>query len=346
MKYKIGDIAKVRNDLQKGEMYDDCEVLEGMLDYTGLMYIIDKIDIDGTYRLKTIGNPEDTNYYAWHEDMLEPVTMKNNLKQYTHVDEMKGGNSVKYKIGDLVKVRDDLQEDKMYGGCSSIDDMLKFRGTLDFIENIDDDGDYHLANNNNPYVWSEEMLEPVVIKNNSKHEMKEKNSMEYKIGDVVRIKDNLQEGEKYGECNVNKDMLKFRGATTTIEGIDEDGDFYLANKDDYYAWYKDMLEPVEIKESTTPKIDRLGIYQYLLNNLEETYRDTNDNDQDNTIVDIYDKFGDTSFLIRILERYNELSRLCNPNEPQELDDEKINETILDLANHCLLWLTEREYRSQ
>lgn len=31
--------------------------------------------------------------------------------------------------------------------------------------------------------------------------------MEYKIGDVVRIKDNLQEGEKYGGCNVINDML-------------------------------------------------------------------------------------------------------------------------------------------
>lgn len=62
--------------------------------------------------------------------------------------------------------------------------------------------------------------------------------MKYKIGDVVRIKEDLVEGEKYGECNVDKDMLKFRGATTTIEGIDEDGDFYLVNKDNYYTWHR------------------------------------------------------------------------------------------------------------
>ena len=53
--------------------------------------------------------------------------------------------------------------------------------------------------------------------------------MEYKIGDVIRIKDNLQEGEKYGGCNVIDDMLPFRGTIDIIENIDEDGDYHLAN---------------------------------------------------------------------------------------------------------------------
>lgn len=68
--------------------------------------------------------------------------------------------------------------------------------------------------------------------------------MEYKIGDVVRIKDSIQVGEKYGECSVIEDMLQFRGAIDTITGIDWDGDLYLADNDNTYAWHKDMLEPV------------------------------------------------------------------------------------------------------
>lgn len=139
-------------------------------------------------------------------------------------------------------------------------------------------------------------------------------------------------------------MLKFRGATTTIEGIDEDGDFYLANKDNYYSWHKDMLEPVEIKESTTPKIDRLGIYQYLLNNLEETYKAKN-NDYGNSFADTYEKFGCVSFLVRITDEYNKLLTLCDPNIPEQRV-KKIDDTILDLANYCLLWLVEKEYRNQ
>lgn len=168
--------------------------------------------------------------------------------------------------------------------------------------------------------------------------------MEYKIGDVVRIKDNLQVGEKYGGCNVIDDMLQFRGAIDTITGIDWDGDLYLADNDNTYAWHKDMLEPaLTINQA---KMDRMDIYQYILNNLEETYKNKN-NDYGNSVADTYEKFGDLSFLVRITDKYNRLLTLCNSNAPeQKVKDEKIDDTILDLANYCLLWLVEREYKEQ
>lgn len=50
--------------------------------------------------------------------------------------------------------------------------------------------------------------------------------MEYKIGDLVKIKDSIQAGEKYGECSVIEDMLQFRGAVDSIEYIDQDGDYH------------------------------------------------------------------------------------------------------------------------
>lgn len=150
---------------------------------------------------------------------------------------------MKYKIGDVIKVRDDLQEDKMYGKCSSIDDMLKFRGTTDIIKDIDSDGDYRLANNNNPYVWSEEMLEPVTVADDLKQYTHVSN-MKYKIGDIVKIKDNLQEGKEYGECDISEGMLKFRGTLNIIENIDEDGNYHLTNNN--YTWSKGMLELVAI----------------------------------------------------------------------------------------------------
>ena len=109
-----------------------------------------------------------------------------------------------------------------------------------------------------------------------------------------------------------------------------------------------MLEPVELKDdlkqSTTPKMDRLGIYQYLLNNLEETYKAKN-NDYGNSFADTYEKFGCVSFLVRITDEYNKLLTLCDPNIPEQRV-KKIDDTILDLANSCLLWLVEREYKNQ
>ena len=171
--------------------------------------------------------------------------------------------------------------------------------------------------------------------------------MEYKIGDVVRIKDSIQVGEKYGECSVIEDMLQFRGAIDTITGIDWDGDLYLADNDNTYAWHKDMLEPVvRERKLKQVKMPRLDIYEYILNGLEQTYKAKN-NDYGNSVADTYEKFGDISFLVRITDKYNRLLRLCNSNAPeQKVKDEKIDDTILDLANYCLLWLVERKYRNQ
>ncbi len=168
--------------------------------------------------------------------------------------------------------------------------------------------------------------------------------MEYKVGDIIRIKESIQAGEQYGECDVNEPMLKFRGTVDTIVDIDIDGDFYLANKDNPYSWHKDMIEPVlPVKQS---KMNRLDIYQYILNNLEETYKNKN-NDYGNSVADTYEKFGELSFLVRITDKYNRLITLCNPNAPeQRVKDEKIDDTILDLANYCLLWLVEKEYKNQ
>lgn len=93
-------------------------------------------------------------------------------------------------------------------------------------------------------------------------------------------------------------------------------------------------------------MERKDIYEYILNNLEETYKNKN-NDYGNSVADTYEKFGCVSFLVRITDKYNRLMTLCNPNAPeQRVKDEKIDDTILDLANYCLLWLVEREYKNQ
>ena len=93
-------------------------------------------------------------------------------------------------------------------------------------------------------------------------------------------------------------------------------------------------------------MNRLDIYEYILNGLEEIYKAKN-NDYGNSVADTYEKFGDISFLVRITDTYNRLMTLCNPNAPeQKVQDEKIDDTILDLANYCLLWLVERENKNQ
>ena len=92
-------------------------------------------------------------------------------------------------------------------------------------------------------------------------------------------------------------------------------------------------------------MNRLGIYQYILSNLEDTYKKKN-SDYGNSVGDTYEKFGDVSFLTRITDKYNRILSLADKGECGEVKDEALEDTILDLANYCLLWLVEREYAAQ
>ena len=92
-------------------------------------------------------------------------------------------------------------------------------------------------------------------------------------------------------------------------------------------------------------MDRLGIYQHIINNLEDTYKKKN-SDYGNSVGDTYEKFGDISFLTRITDKYNRILSLSSKGGVEEVKDESIEDTILDLANYCLLWLVEREYAGQ
>ena len=90
---------------------------------------------------------------------------------------------------------------------------------------------------------------------------------------------------------------------------------------------------------------RLGIYQHIISNLEDTYKRKN-SDYGNSVGDTYEKFGDISFLTRITDKYNRILSLADKGECGEVKDEALEDTILDLANYCLLWLVEREYAGQ
>lgn len=88
-------------------------------------------------------------------------------------------------------------------------------------------------------------------------------------------------------------------------------------------------------------MDRLGIYQLILQNLEETFK-AKDNDYGNSVGYTYEKYGDVSFLVRITDKFNRIESLTDPKHNITVKDEKLEDTILDMANYCLLWLVERE----
>ena len=167
--------------------------------------------------------------------------------------------------------------------------------------------------------------------------------MKYKIGDKVRVRKDLVPGNEYGGVCYVECMDKFKDKECIITYVDDTS--YHIN-DSKYWWTDEMLQPAENNIMEVNNMDRLGIYQHIINNLEDTYKRKN-SDYGNSVGDTYEKFGDISFLTRITDKYNRMVNLvCNSNNVRKVKDEALEDTILDLANYCLLWLVEREYVAQ
>ena len=69
---------------------------------------------------------------------------------------------MRFKVGDKVRVREDLEEDKRYGNEFFVDGMEKYRGEvmeieIESIRNIV----YHLKEDDENWSFTDEMLEPI-----------------------------------------------------------------------------------------------------------------------------------------------------------------------------------------
>lgn len=65
---------------------------------------------------------------------------------------------MKYKVGDRVKIREDLDTNKIYGSWDCSIDMARCGGRIATIVNCYDDS-YHIDVDNESYDWTDEMFE-------------------------------------------------------------------------------------------------------------------------------------------------------------------------------------------
>ena len=72
---------------------------------------------------------------------------------------------MKYKVGDKVRIREDLVEEEDYGGAITVDDMVNMSGdvvTIESVVQISDKGFvYHIVEDSDKYDWTSAMFEPV-----------------------------------------------------------------------------------------------------------------------------------------------------------------------------------------
>lgn len=77
---------------------------------------------------------------------------------------------MKYKVGDKVKVREDLEVDKRYGTEEFIEEMEEYKGKIVTIDTVNED-DYYIEEDKQSWSWTEEMLEDIEEENTISEEM-------------------------------------------------------------------------------------------------------------------------------------------------------------------------------
>ena len=82
---------------------------------------------------------------------------------------------------------------------------------------------------------------------------------------------------------------------------------------------------------------RVVLHQHICSRLTKTYRDKN-SDYGNSFVKVREEFPN-AILIRLSDKLNRLKTLYSGKE-QMVQDESIIDTLLDLANYCIMEVIE------
>lgn len=85
--------------------------------------------------------------------------------------------------------------------------------------------------------------------------------------------------------------------------------------------------------------DKVKLHQELLDSMHKLYI-TKNSDYGDSVHDTYMKYGIDSFLVRMTDKLNRVYSLTRKNSVQKVNNEKIEDTLLDLANYSILALIE------
>lgn len=182
-----------------------------------------------------------------------------------------------YKPGDTLWVRPDLQENKYYsydsydsydliGYRSSIyvnNTMARLAGKKVTIDRIRSNGMIRLTKSS--YDWALGMLVPE-DPNKDRTPIQMDSSHIYKVGDMVRIRPDLDADKRYAthdpetDCDVSGYMLNYRGKVGTILQVLDSGRKYFLDIDkEEWNWSSGMLIPVgEEEDLATKTVEQLG----------------------------------------------------------------------------------------
>ena len=84
-------------------------------------------------------------------------------------------------------------------------------------------------------------------------------------------------------------------------------------------------------------MNNIELHKKMLDDMHNLYI-TKNHDYGNSVHDTYEKYGLTSFLVRIEDKLNR-ARTLSKNDAK-VNDEKIEDTLMDIANYAILAVME------
>lgn len=85
--------------------------------------------------------------------------------------------------------------------------------------------------------------------------------------------------------------------------------------------------------------NNIGIHKELCDYIHNLYI-TKNNDYGNSVSDTFNKFGIDAYLVRMYDKINRVYSLTRNNAERKVEDEKIEDTLLDLANYAMIAVVE------
>ena len=224
MKYKVGDKVKIRADLKPGADYGGLVPMLSMCSKRGNVVTIKNSEVcDGLLLYHIEGDECD---FLWTEEMFEEIA-----------DKEKAGTAMKYKIGDKVKIREDLRFTYNWNdtGINITDDMARKAGKTATIKNIYPINRYTIEEDGGCRTWHEDMFEDVV---------EEQKTTKYKVGDKVKLRADLHEDENWcgALVDVTKGMLKWAGKVVTISKVRDNNSYGIREDGGTYLWHESMIQ--------------------------------------------------------------------------------------------------------
>lgn len=270
--FKVGDRVRLREDLKAGGVYGGFTYLSSMLRPGTETTIKERFTGTGNVLLAS-----DESSYIYSPAMLEHVEEKQNISEKPSVP-LSEKEEIKSRlgVGDVVKIREDIKDNQLYGGIDYRKGMVaggrtaKITSVIAFSENsaytLDKDKKNSYYNINmfdldyirtrNPKFAdldqcsgkSEEEKKPAI---------KTKEGIEIHVGDLVRLRNDLKKGERYGADTFTESMLKNRGKIVEVSDVfelDKLGTVFTITGDpDQYHYTPEMVEEVISKEETKKK---------------------------------------------------------------------------------------------